>query len=313
MQSNRERADFNYGAVSNPNLLINGDFSVNQRENNTFTSVHQGVYAVDRWCLTVVKSGVAHLNFKSTVYENLGFGLDYDQDALWEIELNDATTDFMSVGQRIERAALASFKVGDDVTFKLKFAQQGFNVSTSAVSFGTSVPTVKDNYAEWDAVTLKTQPLKGNNIEDSGEITFKITKEMLDRGLMVHVSIRSETAPFSDGTAKLQMFSAKLEEGDIATKFIPDLPSVNLTKCLPFFETGSFNTNYYGHYGTGIVFRGRKRTTPTIVLFETLIGSGVLTPMHSDVVTVGNFRPVITNSPPATAIGGGQFKADAEL
>lgn len=173
--------------VSNPNILINGDFKVNQRGQNSYTGTSN--YTVDRWknsgtYTTVNSSGtitVSHIN-----------GWNYLEQKIEDYE-------------------------------KYKGKTLTLSVKVKSLSYSTGVPSISI-YDGVDASSVK--------ISEAG--IYSVTKKISENATCLNCrAIYNGSNSSSDISAELEW--AKLEEGDVATRFIPRLYAEELALCQRYY------------------------------------------------------------------------------
>lgn len=200
----------------NENLFINGDFSVWQR-NTGFTNPSDGSYHCDRWVsrspsatsFKVVKGG-------NTLYKNY-----------LTMELRGATS-FPTLEQRIEcdyskeglqgekitLSMITHFDNAIECNFELNWRKlsDGSNTGGSSTRFNVGTDRQESNIT----MTVPTIP----NQVDGEEYVLRCVAWV-------------GTGATPDGTYRF--VSMKLENGSVATPFVPDDPATNLAKCQRYY------------------------------------------------------------------------------
>lgn len=152
---------------SNPNLLINPDFKINQRGNSTYSSTGAGA-TVDRWLGTNVKTVV---NSDNTVSVTSLSGTGYYTQHEESISYGKHT--YSIYVQAITGTVKAFYKSKDSKDVELGALKQGLNTFTSlddgfktfflSIAGGSSV-TLK--YAKVEQGTVATSYIAPNPIEE---------------------------------------------------------------------------------------------------------------------------------------------------
>lgn len=152
---------------SNPNLLINPDFKINQRAKSTYSSTGAGG-TVDRWVGTNVKT-VVNSDDTVTVSSLSGTGY-YTQH---EESVSDGKHTYSIYVQAITGTVKAFYKSKDSKDIELGTLKQGLNTFTSsddgfksfflAISSGSSV-TLK--YAKVEQGTVSTSFIAPNRADE---------------------------------------------------------------------------------------------------------------------------------------------------
>lgn len=155
---------------SNPNLLTNPDFKINQRGNSTYSSTGTGG-TVDRWVGTNVKTVV---NSDGTVTVSSLSGVGYYTQHEESISYGKHT--YSIYVQSITGTVNASYKNKDSNDFGLGTLKQGLNTFTSSddgfksfflsIAGGSSV-TLK--YAKVEQGTVATSYIAPNPVEEYPE------------------------------------------------------------------------------------------------------------------------------------------------
>ena len=218
MTRNRDIADFNPGFYSGKNLLINGCLSEYQRGVSG-----TGTYVADRWR----QEGVSATS-KNTANTPKGY--------LQGHYISRDVTGRMFFGQRIE-AAISAQTAGEDVTFSFELYDVTGIDSLEVVAYHTSA---KDDWST-QSILFYVEALA--DLTDGRKVvTIPCLPEIVKHGLYIGLKARVS----SSGSYKVT--GLQLELGDEATRFVPDLPSVNLAKCQRYAIQLShqYFTTYHG-------------------------------------------------------------------
>lgn len=217
---------------SNPNLLINGDFNINQR-NKTITDLPtSGLYfAADRWFAFKNEGDVVRL-------QNDAIGDATPQLPIVRSNrfITEGTARF-TTGQRIEinRAGISVF--GSTMTLSGLGRVLGEGVSCKITGIMIDIVNTggEVTYTERYDVDF---PIKSNNA-DKFEYTFSIPSKSyteIDVTSFCQVSLNVE---LSNGS--LDLTCMKLEYGSVATPFVADDPATNLAKCQRYYQEHAFD------------------------------------------------------------------------
>lgn len=235
---NQERVNSarNYGAI-NPNMLINGDFSVWQR-GNSFTGF---VYGCDRW-----------VGYNAAVTRQ------------WE-----------AVKGTVLKAVRSDIADGILITQPVELLQTGFGISvkpfvqgkeyTLSAHVGTTGKLKPEIWYGEGAVAptggVTDDTFAFQSPDSDGYVSFTFTVDHLPAtdDLCVLISFKGE------GTGvEYNFYSAKLEIGSVRTEHVPDLEQVNLAKCQRYYEVIPGGAGYaYNTTSSTIAlsFKVSKRTS----------------------------------------------------
>lgn len=222
MSKARKKADFNPEYYSGENLLINGDFSVNQRGADGDWS--DGDYAWDRW---IVRGADA---MGGTI--TLASGKS-SQGSFSQVTTLGAT-DSGYLQQRIE----------ENLALQGEFLAFSAKVNHSVPTIGAQLVLrwwTNDGTAASEAVTLSFDVPLGESVIEQVIQCPEITD--YDSSLEYHLRVfyhygggASEACP--DGV--YQFHWIKLEVGDEATKFVADDFATSLAKCHRYYQESYF-------------------------------------------------------------------------
>ena len=229
------------GDISNPNLLINGDFSVAQR-GASFPNAANNTYTLDRWKpvntygnITKVSNGVSLKKRSVADYASIGQNVNVD-----ELNLRGKLLTFTVNIKAINNMA-PNYPV-------MRIAQNTGNADVSLV-LATQLDLVVGN----NSLTIEV-PLTGPSY------------------LMCYIYF----APNTHIDQEVIISHCKLEIGDKATLFVPRLPGEELSLCQRYFErvgrigTPLLSAVSFLYPGTDTVLffvpYARKRIVPTVAL-----------------------------------------------
>lgn len=313
--------------VSNPNLFVNGDFSIWQRGGSNTS----GGYCADRWRVRPVShSGgsiaIVHLAASGGVGSYLSL----------------STTNLESytfIEQRVESLApddlYGDLTVSFDCTLDMSLPNAAISVQWMEV--GTE--------ARVSPLVQAPCPLgRGANAVAKTLSVPEITNFDTKKRYALIIQTNTVDAP-SDG--RLRFWRMKAERGSVATPFIPDDPAINLMRCQKYYQNSTgksfphnlnsdgsgfgqlvlFKTTPSGWYDTlrsgSTVFSPPLRGTPTLRFADARGNIGKLTQVHtgSNIEPIsGNpfgsfsnqgFSPDIKTNP--NTVMGFQWEADAEI
>lgn len=209
--------------ISNPNLFINGCFSINQRGHAG--SLTTNSYTIDRWLVRGSNSTGGVVNVDQAYVDGVGFAM--------QIETAGATS-YVAWYQPIE-----------DSTGELQRASLNGGVFTLSFDIkGTHASEAFDVTAFWKDITNDAE--SDIEIVASGEITDALSRKVFtislpalpddydssnDYALVVRFATQSQAVD------SVRIFAnAKFERGDKATPFVPDDVATNLAKCQQYYE-----------------------------------------------------------------------------
>ena len=268
--------------ISNPNLIINGDFRINQRGLPSYTGT---IYGVDRWqgseFLTVTPQKNGSVNLSANGGQGYFVQRIEETDCLWGKTLT------------------MSFSINDIV-----YSATATLPSEKPSSGGTFIDTI------WVDGTVRAR-------------------------LYYYSSSKTLAYTFDVSNGKnLIIDYAKLEIGDVATKFIPRLYIEEIAHCQRYYEKidTSVAANKYNilktarttnrFYDESQMFMNPKRTLPTIHCYSSKGVVDCLTDVSSsnDVIvkysyiTANSFK-ILSETSAMTVDGNvvGYFEADAEI
>lgn len=217
-----------WDAVSNTNLLINGDFSIDQREFDGLITTSSTTYTLDRWYAFTLDKPV---NVRSSGVASEELGINYSNC----IKLEATEEAYAGIGQRVEL-------LSTDYDFS-----KGVTLSFGARSGGEGIANIKQVLFAYH----KTGDPEGTRIWDNAKVVNQEAGDEASGGSRITVT---SLPPFPDYGAygKLDYFEviiyfeipvnttvsvvqAKLELGTKATKFFADNPAINLLKCQRYF------------------------------------------------------------------------------
>ena len=185
-----------YNSYSNPNLLINGDFRINQRGQTSYTGT---VYGVDRWI------------GRDAIVSVIDKGVKITQNGV----------QWYGINQSIEDVDLFKGKV---VTLSVKF--KNLNIGNDGLYIGmgnSSVPYTR-------GTTISTiYPIKSDGIYS---LTFKIPETLNNKYLNVVIQ---NTIGEITTTNSFEVEWAKLELGSVATDCISKPYVEELALCQRYF------------------------------------------------------------------------------
>ena len=323
------------GALSNRNLIINGDMRIAQRGTSVTSSNDSNYLAVDRFVYDTRVNGASSGDFTLEQVTDAPTGFQYS----YKITNVDNTTVSSSGGvelmQFVEGYSAAHLKWGTaeakGVTFS--FWVKASYAGTQSVYFPSS-----DYAISWlKSFTINaanTWEYKTFYIEGPTSGTWHKTT---GRGIMARINlcnggtagteedwsqsnsvVSGQTQTFGTTTSStFQVTGVQLEVGDTATEFEHRSYGDELARCQRYFEKDT-STNGYSFFqyrdtwrACPIDFKVVKRTTPTVTLSGWIGGSAInganISPSryrayHSGLSYSNNTHYAVSN-----------FEADAEL
>lgn len=257
--------------ISNPNLLINGDFAIWQRENGkkdySFTSpAVESEYVSDRWLFLCNASSNKNVNAKlndkgNVIIKNSGtseIGITYCQ----RVEL------IQSIKKRLANEKVTiSFMMKSTVPF-----ESGCQLSFRTASL-TNVGAI-----------FKTYQL--TNEFKKFEFTFEMGVPFDGDYTALEVSLFASSRPIPAG-AEVEIDWVKLEFGEFATPYVPRLYTEELNLCRRYYLDGNVNfsieTPHPGDNKTIIFsypFSVEMLGTPTVTFNTSAYTNGLYSPIE---------------------------------
>lgn len=239
--------------ASNPNLLINGDFQVNQRG---LVSYESGRYTVDRWKLQSDTNCILDVTSKGVKITTKQVGTWTNFSQFFD------TKDFKSL-------------VGKKLTLTFKTVRPTDKVSQIWV---LNSGNGKTHY--YCNAGLGTNEFYENGMTDIFSTTF-VLDSITDTGwIEFGIQLKSDTAENS-----IELEWAKLEVGTVATPFIPRPYGEELALCQRYFERVYFSTRLvndissYTRAGLELntAFKVMKRIKPSLT-FESVASDSDIVP-----------------------------------
>lgn len=200
---------------SNPNLLINSDFYINQKGFQSGT-VSQYTYTVDMW---------------STMNVDTHITVDGDKVAI----KHDGSKGYATYGQVVEQLKAGTYTVSADI-----------------ISADSTIDRITVRIATKDQDTFVVEKTLCTPITEFVPGRYSYTFEVTDdiEGVLVYWYSRITGTP--NGEAFV-MTKPKLELGSVATPFLPPNPATELLKCQRFYASHFVVKD--GFYGTAYANR----------------------------------------------------------
>lgn len=267
---------------SNPNLLINGDFRVNQRGLPSYTSAG---YTVDRWLkgtglqLDLLEKGVKVTNNSSSNYS-------FEQDYLYE-EISNL--------------------LGKTLTFSVMETNGTLNINTFTMP--NEYPSTAGHLANVVSTSFGSIYIyaSGTKVQFTIRMTAGSTAELKYAKLEIgSVATAFSPRPYAEELALCQRYYEKIDIRTPANKY-------------NIFKTARTTNEFYDPL---VDFKTTKRTIPTVHcyssnnLIDTLTdnSSSIDVPVRYTYITIDGFR-VSSNAGQFTVNSNvyGYFEADAEI
>ena len=222
-----EKAAWNAVNYSNPNLLINPDFRINQRGQTEYPNAGAGkTFTVDRWHMS---SG----NMKVSL-----------NDAGNLVVSRTASGGYPMFGQTIEQ----KLRAGEFYTYSTRYKSSSGLFKVGLVFMNSSGVGTSSNINRTDWL-----------LTDGEWHTVSITAEVPEDytgGIYVYVHDLAGTAGTVDDAVEFDYF--KIENGGVATPFCPPDPATELAKCQRYYQIRSTGDIIE------VDLRPTMRDTPTI-------------------------------------------------
>lgn len=269
------------GALSNRNVIINGDFKVNQRA-VTAVAANVTTFINDRWLMT---SGTAL---------TLSSALD-DANGGAYLNVVGATTVLGStLRQRIE-ARNCGHLSGKKCTVSLVVSNTS---ATSNCEISLWGPSALDNFASTTVIATKTITIPTTATKRS--VTFDIPASAAKYGMELRITF--------GGPGTFTFREVQLEMGETATPFEFRSYGAELALCMRYYEVLSGTTTTATHSYFTHRYRVQKRATPTLTF---LFGTGGGANMSTGIAPTESFR--MPENTVATSNADWGIAADAEL
>ena len=233
-------------AITNPNLLINPDFKINQRGKTEYNGTNP-TYSVDRWY-----SSNANLTIKVC---------DTEEDGRY---INLSTTEDTAVSngrgyfrQNLGEALSGKYTLSADVRGSGVYLLSLFGPDANTAS---KIYTATEN---WTRVSVTVDASNNLNVGTTGNTAINAFYIRLD------------------SNSSIDFRNVKLERGSVATQFTAPDPATELAKCQRYYQRidvskrPSTNINSHFGYWNGVISGGSKgigitipiepmRTSPTV-------------------------------------------------
>lgn len=197
--------------ISNPNLLINGDFVVNQRGQEVYDT--EG-FCVDRWY------------FKGVTHDTLQTNFNAKTKTFTMKNISAYNLPSFGLFQYIENS---NELLGKTVTLSVKLNGNLYSVTGN----------IEENYSENDQITsIKLESDEDLNYVSRLSLYWNNTLKMLQFQIRVHVKPGYEYS--------MQLSEAKLEIGTVATAFSPRPYAEELAMCQRYYIKTPSNTIFAG-------------------------------------------------------------------
>jgi hypothetical protein len=238
-----------------PNLLINGDFNINQRGTSTYTA---SGYTVDRWYNSFTAGKLVTSITKA--YQNAYTNNSYLQMNLSSVSANGGN---ISIYQSLEdNSNGCSPLCGKTVTFSVGIDSLVDYLQLFIEYYPTSTGSPVDIVFPLPNVTNSSS---GNRYSVTANIPAL-------NGCKVRCGISSSRSITTSDTLKLiaAIWEAKLEVGSVPTPFVPRPYAEELALCQRYYQSTDSGLAH-AVCGTGMVcgerFTVPMRTTPTVTIY----------------------------------------------
>lgn len=260
LQTDGTNASWQPAAISNPNLLINGDFSVWQRGTSFNFAPNISVYSADRWVAYSMKAVSVANHDVFTTKSAIAFT---SHSTVGQYPLFDQVIEngvILIKNKKITCSLILGVNYAEELNNPKLHSMEIINQARNKVLAG-----VFDGTPD-----LKIESLQnGNWVKYSG--TFYAGEFTTDDGdhCALRIAFKNDIPEFSAWISEV-----KLELGSVATPFIPDDPATSLAKCQRYYIKNIFNgtrMDQDGYNATwsllNIDFPTTMRTVPTITLY----------------------------------------------
>lgn len=229
--------------VSNPNILMNGDMKLNQR--NWSGAVTGAAYTLDRWVISNADNVTQGINVPFPPDTKSAFGGTHSLTVVTSAGQDTQIAQFNELPQPDRFMDIMN---GKTFTFSAWVYSSGLSTLANAwmvrATSSSSSPGTRTHH-EYQEFLGGGVPLVNNGWT---YITKTFTANFSGGQEGNSFGIRFD--PPNEEAGTLVVTSVKLEEGSVATPFIPDTPAVSLAKC----------QRYYFDSGIGLLRDGTNGT-----------------------------------------------------
>jgi hypothetical protein len=320
---------YDAGALSNRNLIINGDFKVAQR-GTTFAAAASDTVVSDRWAPLIGGAAGGKIGFTRSTDAPEGFKYSTKLDVSTAMSSLASNDFYIFKYKGFERQDIEHLNFGTSdakqltLSFWVKSNKTGtmyaeLQIPTSSASMELSRPYTINAANTWEKKTLTWIPNTDHtpNSDDNGagmQLYMWIASGSNQTGSPLATTWNNNSnritgiTNYLDSTSNEIYFTGfQLEVGDTATPFEHRSYGDELAKCQRYYErTGTVYTCDYGgsHSIYSHVFNVVKRAVPTVTLvgFESGTVSGT-----------GNIYSNYVYRPNNQAANSGEAIYDAEL
>ena len=251
--SNKEYLDSKLFTRSGYNIAINGEFRINQRDQETYTE--NGKYTIDRWSLA--NFGRDSKSHGSLTHKNES-GFNY-------ISLTGAKDQQLYIQQKLEPGYCRMLS-NKTVTLSAYIRVQNMTKGNLFVQVSHQGSTSKhpNKFVDYTKLTNEWQRIS---------VTTKLGDLLTDIVLQIGTfDNESEGYKIANEEAIIDISYVKFEVGDEPTEFIPRLYSEELALCQRYYEKS--NHNIRGIVGgdslridLDVQYKVTKRSAPTVTLY----------------------------------------------
>lgn len=300
--------------ISNPNILINGDFRINQRKQQIYSENYK--YTVDRWLLS--NWGLDEMTHGSLTKRDEGISLTGAKSKqLYITQILEIENSLKLSNQFV---TLSVDMYGDNIISGNVFIQVVYEDKDKNVKFGKKIIEANELKSNWERYSV------------SLKIDGDTTKVYVQIGTFEEAA-KGYCLINEDGV--LFINNVKLEIGDKATSFCPRNYGEELLMCQRYYEVSDEDESLFG-YCNNIEsmctwkYKVTKRTKPSISVSHSQYGEGKLWVANTNssyinaqcspsVVDINHCRIKLSNESDRQTLGNsyitmcGKFTADSEI
>lgn len=229
-----------YWSGSLPNLIINSDFAINQRNLETWTP--SNIYGVDRWKTTSTDSCQRVKNDCPKYFS--------ESNAYYKLRINCKNSAYNSVYHRFEKF---SQYIGKSMT--ISFAATCKNSATVRCGIGNNNFLIPLFAGKWKKVTLYVENVTAHSNDDLNGLWFQTENNSPTAGSIGYWEIAGVQVCLGKGVGA----------------YLPPDPATELVKCQRYYEKGS-GVMVWTDTGNGalrfppIQFKAEKYRQPTVTV-----------------------------------------------
>ena len=254
------------GVGSNPNLLINSNFAINQRNGYIFRGTapfYSDAGLTNQIGITDARVGYVTVESISGNAANITISYTPDNGSSWitrngYVSLSSCTSGYV--------AAASGWTYTVD-RWRISGSGSSYNVATNTVTLANSafdqiieLPT----YLKGKTVTasINVSSISGSFTLRTYDGTTTTTQTLANGTVSKTITIGNSATSlrvFVFGTGSFVPNWVKLEVGDVATEYTPPLIAEELTKCYRYYRKYLAGSTYGDYFGLGVAYWSTTR------------------------------------------------------